>query len=595
MKKIKHLRYLLLVGFVILFAGTPAAIYAADQVSEVTANIYLPIVMKPDSSGSTDILVNGGKVAGPDGVGIGALANTLDAPINVSITAALPPATAVPALAQVLSGFYQISAGEDVFVLPESPFILAFPVPVGANAANLALAVLQSGAGMRDVDEGIEAWTILEGKVDLNRSLFLTTIAGLKQEGQVFALVEHPDFESPPNDGSPSAPPANGSLSLQFDLITVHCIGFTNPTECTETTESLIAGYLADIYARIHQGLGFDGPRLRYMDETLAYDPHSYNFLGYSTYIEPKTSAGCDGNNGYYDPLTARLVLCLDPVVGIPADSVHTLIHEYFHATQYGYPEVLADYHDRSEEGWVIEGMAASAKESYFVDEMLRSDSYGGLHNVDISLEYSGGPDDLDEYRAQDFWVYHGQRNGLDLSYLEAILQRGSSSQAVANALGTGGLLDVYWDWAKNHVMEPEIDYGGLIGTPCQTETQVIALMDHFDYIFGGNNHYDIVLDPLTSLVIKINFNQPFAYVAATGDVALGDGELPEAELALRYKFYREGGEVCETIPDGRRTYQTIDEREFDYYLVVSNIDPNNTYSYRVVILDPVPYSLSAP
>jgi hypothetical protein len=594
MKKAKRLSYILLVGLVILFTGKPANIFAADQGTGVVGDIYLPIVIQSGSNGSMDILVNGGKVEGTDGVGIGALAGTLSAPIQVSITAATSPAVSVPAPAQELSGFYQISAAEDVFVLPESPFILAFPVTSGVNTANLALAVLQSGAGMRDVDDMIEAWTFLEGKVDLNRGLFLTTISGLKQGGQVFTLVEHPDFESPPNDGPASAAPANSTLNPLFDLFTVHCVGFFSAAECTETTESTISGYLADIYTHIHQDLGFNRPRLRYMDETLAYDPHSYNILGYSAYIEPKNSADCDGNNGYYDPLTARLVLCLDPVAGIPPDSLHTLIHEYFHATQYGYPEVLADYHDRSEDYWVIEGMAASAKESYFVDEMLRSDTYGGLHKVDISFEYSGGADDLDEYQAQDFWVYYGQRNGLDLSYLDSVLQRGSSSQAVATALGTGGRLNAYWDWAKNHVMEPEIDYGGLIGTPCVLETEVIALMDHFEFVLGGNDHYDIVLDPLSTLVIKINFNDPQILVSATGDVALGDGELPEAELALRYKFYRDQIQECLTIPDGRRTYETIDEREFNYYLVVSNIDPNKAYSYRVVILDPIPYSLSA-
>ena len=80
------------------------------------------------------------------------MAATLDAPINVSITTAVPPATAVPAPAQVQSRFYQIGAGEDVFVLPENPFILAFPLPAGANTANLTLAVLQSGEGINDVD-----------------------------------------------------------------------------------------------------------------------------------------------------------------------------------------------------------------------------------------------------------------------------------------------------------------------------------------------------------------------------------------------------------------------------------------------------------
>ena len=87
MNKKKHLSYLLLLGFIILSPGRPNVIYAAVQDSELTANIYLPIVMKLGSSGSMEILVNGGKVEGPDGVGMGALADTLDAPINVSITA----------------------------------------------------------------------------------------------------------------------------------------------------------------------------------------------------------------------------------------------------------------------------------------------------------------------------------------------------------------------------------------------------------------------------------------------------------------------------------------------------------------------------
>lgn len=588
----KHFRSLLLVGLVLLLAGRPAAILAANQDGVVTGNIYLPIVMKPAAAGPADVLVNGGKVEGPDGVGVGALTGTLDAPVQVSISATAPPTTTVPAPAQVLSGFYQIGAGEDVFVLPESPFILAFPLPGGANTANLALAVLQSGEGINDVDAGIADWTFLEGMVDPGRNLFLTTIAGFRKEGEIFTLVEHPDFESPPNDGVGGLSRESGGRSPVFDLFTVRCVGLTGVV-CSDVTKATVAGYLTDIYNRIHLDFGFNEPRLRFMNETLTYDPHSFGSLVYSAYLERSTSRKCIGNRGYYEPETGRLVLCIDPAVGLAADSPQILIHEYFHATQYAYPKVLEDYENGVEKKWLIEGMAASSMESYFVDEMLRTDYFGGLHEVDISLEYSGGQTDLDEYKAQDFWVYYGQRNGLDLSYLESILEQGASSRAVLDSLGNGDVLDLYWDWAKNHVMEPDVDYGGLLGTPCVLETQVVALMDHFEYDFGNNNHYDFVLDPLTSLVIKINFDQP--YQAATGDVALGDGESPEAELALRYKFYRTADSHCETIPDGRRTYQLIDEREFNYYLVVSNIDPYYAHTYRVVILDPIPYSFFAP
>jgi hypothetical protein len=588
----KHFLCLLLAGLILLLTGTPAAILAAGQEGVATTNIYLPIVMNPAAAGPADVLINGGKVESPDGVGVGALASTLDAPLQVSISVTTPPASAVPAPAQVLSGFYQIGAEEDVLVLPENPFILAFPVPAGANTTNLALAVFQSGEGINDVEAGVDDWTFLEGMVDPGQNLFLTTIAGVRKDGEIFTLVEHPDFESPRNDGVGGPSRVNGSQSPEFDLFTVRCVGLSG-VACSDATKATVAGYLTDIYNHIHQDLGFNEPRLRYMNETLDYDPHSFSALGYSAYLERSTSRKCIGNLGYYEPGLGRLVLCVNAAVGLTPDSLLTLIHEYFHATQYAYSQVLTDYENGIQKAWVIEGMAASSEESYFVDEMLRTDDYGGLHEVDVSLEYTGGHADLDEYRAQDFWVYGGQRNGLGLNYLESVLEFGASSQAVLDALGNGDVLDLYWDWAKNHVMEPEIDYGGLLGTPCVLETQVVALMEHFEYDFGSNNHYDFALEPLTSLVIKINFDQP--YQAATGDVALGDGESPEAELALRYKFYRTADYQCETIPDGRRTYQTVDEREFNYYLVVSNIDPYYAHTYRVVIIDPVPYSLLSP
>jgi hypothetical protein len=393
----KHFLCLLLAGLILLLAGTPAAILAAGQEGVATTSIYLPIVMNPAAAGPADVLVNGGKVESPDGVGVGALASTLDAPLQVSISATTPPA-------QVLSGFYQIGAEEDVLVLPENPFILAFPVPAGADTANLALAVFQSGEGINDVEAGVDDWTFLEGMVDADKNLFLTTIAGLRKDGEIFALVEHPDFESPRNDGVGGASRVNGSQSPEFDLFTVRCVGLSG-VACSDATKATVAGYLTDIYNHIHQDFGFDEPRLRYTNETLDYDPHSFSTLGYWAYLERSTSRKCIGNRGYYEPGLRRLVLCVNAAVGLTPDSLLTLIHEYFHATQYTYSKVLTDYENGIQKAWVIEGMAASSKESYFVDEMLRTD-----------------------------------------------------------------------------------DYGGLLGTPCVLETQVVALMDHFEYDFGSNN-----------------------------------------------------------------------------------------------------------
>jgi hypothetical protein len=74
---------------------------------------------------------------------------------------------------------------------------------------------------------------------------------------------------------------------------------------------------------------------------------------------------------------------------------------------------------------WGIEGMAKTADESFFVDEMLRS------------------------------------------------------------TIGSGDFLDPYWDWIKNQLEEPAVDYGGVIGTPCQLELALLNLPERFDYTWN--------------------------------------------------------------------------------------------------------------
>lgn len=585
----KYLRNLAIALLALWSAGTPVAIRAADQPEQsVMQEYFLPIVTNGSAGGTSSTLENGGTVAGPDGVGIGALDDTLDAPIQVSIAATASPGTVVPAPAQVVGGFYQIAAGDNVFVPTESPLLLAFPVPAGADSDHLALAVLQAGGWISDIDESLAAWSFLEGMVDPGRGQFLTTVAGLKQDGDIYTLVEHPDFESPPNIGSP----ATVTRTPQFDQFTAHCLNFINPTDCTAAIENVVGGFLSDVYAHIQTVHDFKDPRLRYMDETLAFDPHSYNYLGYTVYLEPYNYGYCVGHGGYYEPMSGRLVLCYNPTQGITSNSLYILVHEFFHATQYAYLETLADYADRSEEKWVIEGMATSAMKSYSTNEMLRTDLFGGLHAVDIPLEYSGGDSDLDEYLAQDFWVYYGQRNGLGLSYLESILEQGATSQAVVDVLGGGEFLDDYWNWVKNHVMEPEIDYEGVLGTPCELEPQAVFLPEDFNFEAGVNVTYPVVVDPLSSLVIKINWDKEYDF--ATAAVSLGIGEPPEADLALRYKFYVDGEPNCETVPDRYRTFLDIDPAE-DYYAVISNVDHDNSYSYLLRIFEYYPTLLSEP
>lgn len=581
MKSAIQPRFLVLTSLILLLVSLPAAILAAAPGGATSNNAYLPFITKPGGPGGTGTLENGGSVEGPDGVGIGALTDTLTAPIQVSIAVTTAPTTTMPVPAQVLGDYYHITAGEDIYVAPERPFILAFPIPDGANTANLALAVLVSAEWLTDIEDRGDVWIFLEGMVDPDDGLFLTTLAGLTQAGNTFTLVEHPDFESPPNNASRAASQAGESRSPQFDLFTVHCVGFVDPAHCTEDMERFAAEYLVVIYDRIHQELGFNEPRLRYMDDTLGYNPFVFSTLGYSTYIEPKNSYPCLGDIGYYDIGMGALVLCLDPLTGFTTDSAEGLEHEFFHATQAGYLEAFADVFDRSRDRWVWEGMATSAGGSIFLDEMVRSEFYPDLREADAPFKSTLG---IQEYLTQDFWVYYGQRGGLDLSYLITVLEEGSSSQAVVDALDSSGeILSVYWLWVKNHLMEPEIDYDGLLGTPCQLESNVVGTLAHMNVGGYSDPFADFLVDPLDTVVVELHFDWD-GYTQADGWVIPVPGPNPDpiATQALQYKFYKEGESDCQNVPDMWRTFYDPDPSE-QYFLVISNTDHDDSHNYRVM------------
>ncbi len=88
-------------------------------------------------------LDNDGVVSGPDGIGIGAPAASLTVPVEMALASTNPPTVTLPAPAQALGTYVDISAAVPTYVSPQNPLILAFPVPQGLDSAHLALAVLQ--------------------------------------------------------------------------------------------------------------------------------------------------------------------------------------------------------------------------------------------------------------------------------------------------------------------------------------------------------------------------------------------------------------------------------------------------------------------
>jgi hypothetical protein len=406
----------------------------------------------------------------------------------------------------------------------------------------------------------------------------LTTLASLDQAGETITLVDQPGITSPSVAGQ--AIP-DQSAQPQFKQFIVECLYFSNPADCTSDMEVTVEGYLSDIYDHIQGDLKFHEPRLRFLDETLTFDPNSQSSLGYMAYIEPFDTGECAAAHagGYYNPEEGRLVLCLNPALGLDPTAVHTVIHEYFHATQYGYPNVLKDRVNRQDEPWIIEGMAMSAEESFFSTEMLRS-TVGGwidLHKVDVPMTSQKY---YYEYFAQDFWVYAGDYLGLALSYLDAVLTYGARTQDVVTVLGNGNYLDIYWDYVTNQAEEPDITQSGASGSPCFLYQQVVNSTVDFNYDFY-NHPYQILntLDPLTSVVVQVNWD--FNYTGADGAAMPTDPNDALARAALRFKLYQDGESGCESIPDGRRTFMNIDKNK-KYYVVISNVDPLAAHNYLV-------------
>lgn len=569
----------------LLGAIVTASVLAFAQGGGADPFVYLPMIRNGGANTEEEILENGSVVSGPGGVGIGALTDTLDAPATVWISRSGAPPVELPVQAQAVGQFYEIGAGEDVYVAPERPFILAFPVAPGTVTDTLALAVLTAGEAVHDADPNVQAWSLLEGMFDAEQNLFLTTIAGLHEQGNSFVLVAHPDFNSPPNGA-----PAPASVGGQFDLFNVRCQHFVPASGCTATIESDVETTLELIYTRIHEDLGFFEPRLRYLDETLHYNPNSLSSLGYTVYIHPHDFGHCARAAGYYEPATGKLVLCMNAGFGPEPDHVYTLVHEYFHATQFAYPPILDDYLNGEAEDWIVEGMATAAEKSTAYDnQMVRSDVGGWLqlHKVDISLLFGNANNrpapDLEPYFAQDFWVFYGLLNGMGLPYLQDVLVQGAKAEDVVMTLGDGNFLPVYWEWAKNQVMEKAYNFDGVLQSPCFVEEQVVQEFEIFEHQWTDKLYHEVTVGPLTTMVVKLTFSHihrhAYGWVFATNP-----DQRPDAELALSYKFYEDGESGCEAVPEGPREWpegEGVMPGKV-YYVVISNTDYDAAYDYTI-------------
>jgi hypothetical protein len=537
------------------YVFTPAA---PPQISRT----YLPVAFDIFFE-ATGTLTNGGVVTGPDGIKLGAVEGALDSPLPVAIGEAIPPAQAVPDRAAVIGDYYRVAAGREAVLPLDKSFILALPVPDGANTGNLAVAVYGSTASLLDMDNHTgQFWRFVPGVYDPANRLLLAQFPSLASAGEIVALVEHPDLPSPPRSGGRAASDAS---SVRFQA------ACTTSLACNSNLLEEFEGELQRQYTSFDFH-GYGLPRLNGTTSNIAIDPPQ---LGppnqvFFAFLFDETQPGCidkggkSAYSGIYAPDNAYLFICVaDGASSLTDFQKDTVRHEYFHALQYSYDNILIDWMSGEEEDWIIEGMAEVVINSGW--DWARSGS-NVIRPVDKSLT---DEDDLLTYRTEDFWAFYGRNraSGAGIERLQPILLAGSTFQDV---FAHTGWAEDYWLWVRNQVIEKNDNMdGALVDGTCQLEEAAVSRMATLDAGIPGNNPLIGTVDPLSAFVVEVIFPSDWA----GREVMIMAGALPmdkPAPTGFEYKIYRTPWPNCSSTPDNMHQRYKIVPGE-RYFVVFTN------------------------
>ncbi|MDX1600545.1 MAG: hypothetical protein R3191_03415, partial [Anaerolineales bacterium] len=398
-----------------------------------------PATLIPAGGADSPGTIKAGEEAeGEGGVIIGASDDALDAPLNVWIEPADEPtdATDFPPEAKRETPYFRIGAAENIYARQNGWFRVEIPVSDQANTGHLALVVLEPAGSViydgncesEECDDftRYDAWLDLEGIYDPETSRFITSLPFLSSEGRIVTVISSEDYESlTPEEheqrnaardiGGALLRPANSGL-----MFIARCRRFIwhAGRSCGDAEKNMATADLSDVFSDL-TGIGYKEAELRHV---FLYPRH------YVVYLRPLVNS-TDGDDdpelceieddgdritGQYSPGTNKMTICID-TDGYSDNETATLRHEYFHATQWAYDGVT---NDPDWSGWVIEGTATASE--FSLNTMDRDDGRS-LHTIDRPLRSDAG---FFEYRAQDFWVYLGDRFGEDLGYLEALFER---------------------------------------------------------------------------------------------------------------------------------------------------------------------------
>ncbi|MEZ4706509.1 MAG: hypothetical protein R3A44_04845 [Caldilineaceae bacterium] len=326
--------------------ATPTITPTPAPVSALVNRLYLPGVYREAAVRPVQmsgVLTNSATLSGLPGVKLGALADSLAAPVSVTLAIVGPPTMTLPSGVATRGDYYALAADRDLLARLDNPLILALPIPEGADTAHLGLAVLSSGAAPLDAAGDETEWEILPGLYDAAQARFLAPLAFLQETGSTLALVEHPGLSSPPNGAPNGAPFGAGGMARAADetvgLFTVQC----DPTlsfPCTADDERDMAGSLNAVYEKMTQEWVYPRPRLMPAAGTIfggVEEGGAFTWqpaAGFLAQIKPAGAGHCKRADAYYNQRNGKIVLCLDPERGMDEAAGYALIHEYFHATQ---------------------------------------------------------------------------------------------------------------------------------------------------------------------------------------------------------------------------------------------------------------------
>lgn len=541
-------------------------------------------------------LVPGGSAAGPDGTFVAATPDALDEAVGVTIERIEDPTAEVRPFGGVVarSATYRVRAAGSVAASPATPLVVALPVPADADPDRLAIAVLEPHQVYAPPDDGGDVertWVYVRAVV--SEGLVVAPVLALDPDGLKVMVVEHQSFDSRPSAD-------DGSVARQgLGFVAVCAPGFEDATEtCGMAERNAAATALREAYEAL-TALGYtDDPRLERGADIVEVVWVGQNAVisswtpgPYQIELRPMSIID-NGAGGMYAPGTGHIWVAIGDR-GVTEARRGTIRHEYVHATQYGYdPPLFASGDERMASRWVLEGQAVALQTSFA--EVRRADR--PVRNLSYALQRSAWDgsvfdDPPSEYEAQDFWFYLAQRFGASPAFLVPFMEEGLRSADVDAVLRReypaafgapgldGGLPRAYWDWARNHIYEKQVELTSVSrwGSPCAI-TPLSATVEPIGFDpTAPTADRTVVLEPLTTNVYRVDFP------ASGGQSYATTMRVDSSATALRSVFFRDGsGGGCAAETDTSERSVEVAASAQRYYVLVANTSMSDDASYTL-------------